>query len=236
MSAPSSPELLQAAREGDDGACRQALEENSGLIWSVVRRYRGRGVEGEDLYQLGCLGFLKAVRGYDPAFGTQFSTYAVPKIAGEIRRFLRDNGPVKVSRGVKERAGEVRAARDRLRDRLGREPTLSQLSEETGLPPEEIAAAETAAGGVLSLQAEAGEGGGTLEDVLGDGGLEEGLVERLALRQAIALLPPRERQVIVLRFYRDMTQERIARVLGVSQVQVSRIQRRAVDRLRELME
>ena len=232
----SDPALLRAAREGDDRACEQVLLENNGLIWSVARRYYGRGVEPDDLYQLGCLGFLKAVRGFDPDYGTQFSTYAVPKIAGEIRRFLRDDGPVKVSRGVKERAGEVRAARDRLRDRLGREPTLSQLSEETGLPPEEIAAAETAAGGVLSLQAEAGEGGGTLEDVLGDGGLEEGLVERLALRQAIALLPPRERQVIVLRFYRDMTQERIARVLGVSQVQVSRIQRRAVDRLRELME
>ena len=229
-------DLLRAAQEGDREACEQVVLENNGLIWSVVRRYYGRGVDPDDLYQLGCLGFLKAVQGFDFSYGTCFSTYAVPKIAGEIRRFLRDDGPVKVSRGVKERAGEVRAARDRLRDRLGREPTLSQLSEETGLPPEEIAAAETAAGGVLSLQAEAGEGGGTLEDVLGDGGLEEGLVERLALRQAIALLPPRERQVIVLRFYRDMTQERIARVLGVSQVQVSRIQRRAVDRLRELME
>ncbi len=232
MSAASSPELLQAAREGDDRACQQVLEENNGLIWSVVRRYYGRGVEGEDLYQLGCLGFLKAVRGYDPAYGTQFSTYAVPKIAGEIRRFLRDDGPVKVSRGVKERAGTVRAARAELWNRLGREPTLSELSEETGLPPEEIAAAETAAGGVLSLQAETGESGGSLEDILGTEGMEEGLVERLTLRQAIAQLPDRERQVILLRYYRNMTQERIARIVGVSQVQVSRIERRAVEQLR----
>ena len=140
--APSAPELLRAAREGDNGACQQVLEENQGLIWSVVRRYCGRGVEMDDLYQLGCLGFVKAVQGFDPGFGTQFSTYAVPKIAGEIRRFLRDDGPVKVSRGMKERAGLIRAAQVRLEERLGREPTLSQLAEETGLEPEEVAAAQ----------------------------------------------------------------------------------------------
>ena len=102
---PTAPELLEAARQGDNRACEQVLEENAGLIWSIVRRYYGRGVEPDDLYQLGCLGFLKAVRGFDPSFGTQFSTYAVPKIAGEIRRFLRDDGTVKVSRGMKERGG-----------------------------------------------------------------------------------------------------------------------------------
>ena len=123
----SAPELLQKAREGDNGACEQVLEENNGLIWSIVRRYYGRGVEAEDLYQLGCLGFLKAVRGYDPEFGTQFSTYAVPKIAGEIRRFLRDDGSVKVSRSLKERGISIRAIRTRLASELGREPTLSEL-------------------------------------------------------------------------------------------------------------
>ena len=107
---PSAPQLLEAARLGDERACEQVLEENNGLIWSIVRRYYGRGVEPDDLYQLGCLGFLKAVRGYDPAFGTQFSTYAVPKIAGEIRRFLRDDGAVKVSRGMKERGVLVRGS------------------------------------------------------------------------------------------------------------------------------
>ena len=118
----SGSALLQAAREGDSQACEQVLLENNGLIWSVVRRYYGRGVEPDDLYQLGCLGFLKAVQGFDPEFGTQFSTYAVPKIAGEIRRFLRDDGPVKVSRGLKERGVGIRAARARLSAALGREP------------------------------------------------------------------------------------------------------------------
>ena len=232
---PTAPALLEAARKGDNRACEQVLEENNGLIWAVVRRYYGRGVEPDDLYQLGCLGFLKAVRGFDPAYGTQFSTYAVPKIAGEIRRFLRDDGAVKVSRGLKERGVSVRGARARLWGELGREPLLSELAEATGLTPEEIAAAETAAEPVLSLQAETGEGGLTLEGMLSGGGMEEGLVERLALRSALEQLPERERQVILLRYYRGLTQARSAKVLGVSQVQGSRLERRAVDRLRQLM-
>ena len=232
---PTAPELLEAARQGDNRACEQVLAENNGLIWSVVRRYYGRGVEPDDLYQLGCLGFLKAVRGFDPAFGTQFSTYAVPKIAGEIRRFLRDDGAVKVSRGLKEQGAAVRAARVRLAGELGREPVLSELAEATGLTPEEIAAAETAAEPVISLQAETGEGGLTLEGMLSAGGMEEGLVERLSLRAALEELPERERQVLLLRYYRGLTQSRAARVLGVSQVQVSRLERRAVERLRQTL-
>ena len=227
MSGTVTPaDLLQAAREGDNQACEQVLEENNGLIWSVVRRYYGRGVEPEDLYQLGCLGFLKAVRGFDPSYGTQFSTYAVPKIAGEIRRFLRDDGAVKVSRGLKERGTALRSARSRLCGELGREPVLSELAQATGLTPEEIAAAETATEPVVSLQSET-------EGVLSGGEMEEGLVERLALRTAIERLPERERQVLLLRYYRGMTQAVAARVLGVSQVQVSRLERRGVERLRQ---
>ena len=232
MSGISSADLLEAARQGDSRACEQVLQENNGLIWSVVRRYYGRGVEPDDLYQLGCLGFLKAVQGFDPAFGTQFSTYAVPKIAGEIRRFLRDDGPVKVSRGLKERGSAIKNARGRLCTQLGREPTLSELAEETGLSPEDIAAAETAAEPVISLQAQTGESGLTLEGMLGAGDEEEGLVERLTLRAALSKLPERERQVLLLRYYRGMTQVNAARVLGVSQVQVSRLERRALERLR----
>lgn len=233
MSGTVTPaDLLQAAREGDNQACERVLEENNGLIWSVVRRYYGRGVEPEDLYQLGCLGFLKAVRGFDPSYGTQFSTYAVPKIAGEIRRFLRDDGAVKVSRGLKERGTALRAARSRLCGELGREPVLSELAQATGLTPEEIAAAETATEPVVSLQSETGDGL-TLEGVLSGGEMEEGLVERLALRTAIERLPERERQVLLLRYYRGMTQAVAARVLGVSQVQVSRLERRGVERLRQ---
>lgn len=234
MSIADTPELLQAARDGDNEACTRILEENAGLIWSVVRRYYGRGVEADDLYQLGCLGFLKAVRGFDDAYGTQFSTYAVPKIAGEIRRFLRDDGPVKVSRGVKERAASIYAARTRLTAELGREPTLSELAEDTGLTVEDIAATETAAGPVASLQMETAEGF-TLESVLGEDGMEDNVVERVALRAAIDSLPEREQQVILLRFYKNMTQDKTAKVLGVSQVQVSRIERRAMEHLRQKM-
>ena len=229
---PAGSALLEAAREGDSAACEQVLLENNGLIWSVVRRYYGRGVEPDDLYQLGCLGFLKAVRGFDPAFGTQFSTYAVPKIAGEIRRFLRDDGPVKVSRGLKERGTAIRAARARLASDLGREPTLSELAEETGLSPEDIAAAETAAEPVVSLQAETGADGLTLEGMLTTGNEEEGMVERLTLRSAIACLHEREHQVLLLLYYKWLSQMNAARVLGVSQVQVSRLERRALDKLR----
>ena len=235
MIAEETRDLLRRAQAGDAAAAEQMVTENTGLIWSVARRFFGRGVEPDDLYQLGCLGFLKAVRGFDPAFGCQFSTYAVPKIAGEIRRFLRDDGAVKVSRGLKERAGAIRSARERLSARLGREPALSELAEETGLEPEEIAAAEEANLPVASLQMETGDGF-TLESVLGTEGMEEAIVEREALRGAVAALPERERQVILLRYFRGMTQDRTAKVLGVSQVQVSRIERKAVEHLRRKLE
>ncbi len=225
---------LQAARSGDEAACEQAIKENAGLIWSIVRRYYGRGVDPDDLYQLGCLGFLKALRGFDDSYGTQFSTYAVPKIAGEIRRFLRDDGPVKVSRALKERAAAVRAADALLGARLGREPTLSELSAHTGLAPEDIAAAQLCAQNVASLQSETADGL-TLESALGDGGMEEELVEKMALRGAINALESKARKVILLRYYRSMTQEQTARILGVSQVQVSRIEKRAVEQLRALL-
>ena len=127
--------LLDRAQNGDDEACEQVLLENSGLIWSIVRRYYGCGVETDDLYQLGCIGFIKAVKGFDLTYGTQFSTYAVPKIAGEIRRFLRDNGAIKVGRSIREKGQALAAARERLRHRLGRDPRLSELAEETGLTP-----------------------------------------------------------------------------------------------------
>ncbi len=224
-------ELLEAAAQGDERACEQVLRENSGLIWSVVRRYYGRGVEPDDLYQLGCLGFLKAVKGFDLTFGTQFSTYAVPKIAGEIRRFLRDDGALKVSRGLREQAAAVYAVRERLSLALGREPTLSELSEQTGLRAEEIAQCELAAAAPESLQRETGEGL-TLENVLGGESPEDGMVERLALRAAIDALPEREKMTILLRFFKGLTQEQTARILGVSQVQVSRLERRALEKLR----
>lgn len=225
-------DLLDLARQGDQAAVSQVLEENSGLIWAVVRRYYGRGAEPEDLYQLGCLGFLKAVQGFDRAYGTQFSTYAVPKIAGEIRRFLRDDGAVKVSRSVKERSASIKMARARLTAQWNREPTLSELAEALDLTVEEIAAAETATAATESIQRESGEEGFTLEHILTDGFMEEQLIERIALKEAIGKLPDREKTVIGLRYYRGLTQEKTAKILGVSQVQVSRIEKKALQALR----
>ena len=235
MSGPAALDLLRAAQDGDRQACERVVEENSGLIWSIVRRYYGRGVEADDLYQLGCLGFLKAVRGFDFAYGTCFSTYAVPKIAGEIRRFLRDDGTIKVGRTIRERANLLYGVRERLRGELGREPVLSELAEATGLTAEEIARTELATDPPDSLQRET-EDGLALEGMLGTEAPEEGLVERIAVREAVDALPEKERMTILLRFFRRFTQEQTARVLKVSQVQVSRLERRGLERLRRTME
>ena len=228
--------LLRRAREGDREAAERLVTENAGLIWSVARRFFGRGTDPEDLYQLGCVGFLKAIEGFDESFGTQFSTYAVPKISGEIRRFLRDDGAVKVSRGVKEQAARIKKARLLLEQQFGREPRLSELAEETGLSAEDIAFAETATGPADSIHRESGEDGFTLELVLGDYGAEERMVEQVALRAAVEQLPERERQVIALRYFHGLTQQSCANVLGVSQVQISRLERRAVEQLRKKLQ
>ena len=228
-------ELIARSQAGDAEAGEALVTENAGLIWSVARRFIGRGTESDDLYQLGCLGFLKAIEGFDLSFGTQFSTYAVPKIAGEIRRFLRDDGAVKVSRGIKEQAAAIRSARNQLTSALGREPTIQEISGQTGFSPEEIAMAETATAATESIHREAGEDGFTLENVLTDTESEESLVERISLRQAIEKLPEREGLVIKLRYFHGLTQDRVSKVLDVSQVQVSRIEKKALCRLRELM-
>ena len=226
-------DLLESAKRGDLEASEKLIVENSGLIWSIVKRYFGRGVDSDDLYQLGCLGILKAIQGYDPSYGTRFSTYAVPKISGEIRRFLRDDGSVKVSRSLKERAAVIYNARASLEQRLGREPHLSELEQETGLSPEEIAIAESATGGAESINSVSPETGLSLESMLCDSTQEEKLLEHVALREAIRRLPEKERIVIGLRYFKGMTQEQSAKVLGVSQVQVSRLERKAVEHLRE---
>lgn len=228
-------ELIRHAQSGDRDASEALVTENSGLIWSVARRFMGRGTESDDLYQLGCLGFLKAVEGFDPEYGTQFSTYAVPKIAGEIRRFLRDDGAVKVSRSLKEQAMTIKVARNHLATALGREPTVQEISRQTGFTPEEIALAENATAATESIQRETGEEGFSLENILTDSESEEKMVERIALTQAISKLSERESMVVKLRYFHGLTQERVAKVLQVSQVQVSRIEKKALTRLRELL-
>ena len=228
-------ELIALSRAGDPEASEALITENAGLIWSIARRYTGRGTELDDLYQIGCVGFLKAVEGFDLSFGTQFSTYAVPKISGEIRRFLRDDGVVKVSRGLKEQATAIKSARNHLTNALGREPSIQEISRQTGLTPEEIAMAETATAATESIQNESSDTGFSLEDVLTDTESEERMVEKIALGQALQKIPEREGMVIRLRYFHGLTQQRVAKILEVSQVQVSRIEKKALMHLKELL-
>lgn len=228
-------ELIRAAKHGDEYAFEKLIGENSALIWSIVRRFLGRGTDSDDLYQLGCVGLLKAIRGFDESLGNRFSTYAVPKIAGEIRRFLRDDGAIKVSRTIKERASKIRYAASFFQTKHGRAPTLSEISEETGFSPEEIAQAEGAVSYTESLNREINDDGQTLEEMLPSHGIEENILDYVSLSDAIKLLPDRERIVIMLRYFKSMTQEQTARIMGISQVQVSRIERAAIARLREKM-
>lgn len=229
-------ELIAKSQAGDQEASETLVKENSGLIWSVARRFFGRGVESDDLFQLGCLGFLKAVEGFDLSFGTQFSTYAVPKISGEIRRFLRDDGSVKVSRSIKEQSQTIKTCRNMLVNALGREPTIREIANQTGFTAEEIALAETATAATESIYAKQTEDGFSLESVLSDTESEEAMLEKVSLRQAISQLPEREATVIRLRYFHSLTQERIAKVLSVSQVQVSRIEKKALLSLRRLLD
>lgn len=228
-------QLISQSQAGDSHSKEVLVEENSGLIWAVVRRFLGRGADADDLYQLGCMGFLKAVDGFDLKFGTQFSTYAVPKISGEIRRFLRDDGAVKVSRTLKEQAATIKTTRNRLTTALGREPTIGEISRQTGFTPEEIALAETATAATESIQRETGTEGFSLEDILTDTESEERMLEKIALRQAVSALPERERSVIHLRYFHALTQQRVAKLMDISQVQVSRIEKKAITMLKEMM-
>ena len=228
-------DLIRKSQSGDREAGEVLITENAGLIWSVAKRFAGRGTDLDDLYQLGCLGFLKAVEGFDVSYGTQFSTYAVPKISGEIRRFLRDDGAVKVSRTIKEQAAVIKSTRNRLTLSLGREPLISEISKETGYSLEDIALAESATAATESIQKESGEDGFSLESVLSDTESEEEMLEKISLKQALERLPEREGMVVRLRYFHGLTQERVAKVLAVSQVQVSRIEKKAIAHLREIL-
>jgi len=228
-------ELIARSRAGDQDAKEMLVTENTGLIWSVSHRFIGRGVDADDLYQLGCVGFLKAVDGFDLSYGTQFSTYAVPKIAGEIRRFLRDDGAVKVSRSIKEQAVQINTMRNKLIGLLGREPSITEISNHTGISCDDIAMIECAVSGVESIHGQSDEGF-SLENVLTDTESEEKMIEKMALRQAIAKLPEREKEVLQLRYYHGLTQERTAKILRVSQVQISRIEKKAISHLRERLQ
>ena len=225
-------DLLCAAQCGDRTAMDELIRSNSPLIYSVARRFIGRGADIDDLYQLGSMGFIKAVRGFDPALGTQFSTYAVPKIAGEIKRFLRDDGIIKVSRTLRENAAKVSAAVSNYESTHGTQPRLSDICALTGLDREDVAACMDAPSTAQSLDAEISDGL-RLMDTVDSGFEEQKLVEHIALRQAMDELDELWRTVIILRYFRGLTQQETAGRMGINQVQVSRIERKAFEKLRK---
>ncbi len=235
MVAEETCELIQQAQAGDKHAESLLLEKNNGLICSIMRRFFGRGIEQDDLYQLAAMGFIKAVRGFDCAYGTAFSTYAVPKIAGEIRRFLRDDGLIKVSRSIKDLSVRLHHLQNEMETEMGREITIGELAERAQIPIETAAMCEQATRTTDSLERPLSEEGSTLGELLGDNGIEDKITLRLSLKQAMQTLPQREKEVLGLRFGRAMTQAKVAAILGISQVQVSRIERHAIAALRKQM-
>ena len=225
MTAELQAQIL-AAQAGDQAAMQTLLQENTPLVWSVAKRFYGRGCEPEDLFQLGAIGLLKAIRAFDLQRPVELSTYAVPMIMGEIRRFLRDDGPVKVSRTLRERAAMLRQLQTRLESDTGQSPRLSDLCRESGLQPEEVLEALNAPRDTDSLDAALPGQERTLGEMLPASG-EGRVVEGLALQEAISRLEPQLRQVILLRYMRDLTQQKIAVLLGITQVQVSRLEKKA---------
>ena len=237
LSEEETRSLIALARSGEAEAKEKLLKYNSRLIKSIVLRFEGRGVEFDDLYQIGSLGMLKAIERFDPARGVKFSTYAVTVIMGEIRQYLREDGVIKTSRNLKELAGKVYRARQEFFERYGKEPTISELEEATKLTREEIAAALEIAQPVSSLQEvlHSEEGGAiTLEDRVGEEP-EEKWMESLSLREALERLEPRLRLIVEERFFREKTQEEIAARLGISQVHVGRLEKTALKLLREML-
>lgn len=228
--------LIKKSHDGDKAAREQLVEENVGLVWCVVKRFYGRGTEAEDLFQIGSIGLLKAIDKFDLSYDVKFSTYAVPMISGEIKRFLRDDGMIKVSRSLKELAYKSVQAREKLTDRLGREPTLEELAEETGAEKEEIVQAMEAGGEVESLYRPIHQKEGSeirlLDRIEERDRREEKILDTMVLKQLLETLDAQERQLIYLRYFADRTQSDVGKIMGISQVQVSRMEKRIIEELR----
>ena len=233
-------ELIKRAKEGDDAAREQVASENLGLVWSVVRRFAGRGHDLEDLYQIGCIGLLKCIDKFELSYDVKFSTYAVPMIMGEVKRFLRDDGLVKVSRSLKETAYKVYQAREQMMNANGEEPSIEALATALELDKEDIVVALEANSEVESIYKTIYENDGNsiyLIDKLESSEDEsQNLVNQLALKEIMAGLEEKEREIIYMRYFEDKTQTEIAKAIGISQVQVSRIEKRVLLKMREEMD
>ena len=229
--------LIQSAHEGDKSARDRLVSENMGLVWSIVRRFGGRGYDPEDLFQIGSIGLIKAIDKFDLSFDVKFSTYAVPMIAGEIKRFLRDDGMIKVSRVLKETAVKAKSVKEALNLKLGREPTLNEIAGELGICVEELAAAMESGAEIESLQNTIYQGDGSsihLMDKLEEkSNPAEEVMNKMLLGRLLNELSPQERKIIIRRYYMEQTQTQIAKELGISQVQVSRMEKKILKSMRE---
>ena len=230
--------LIALSQKGDDQARERLIHHNIRLVWSVVQRFMGRGYEADDLFQIGCIGLLKAVDKFDLSYEVKFSTYAVPMIIGEIQRFLRDDGTVKVSRSLKEMGNKIRKAKDELSKTRGRAPTITEIADHLGVSPEEVVLAQEAVRSPASIHETVYENDGdpiTLLDQIADAD-EASWFEKIALKKAIEELDERERLIVYLRYYKDQTQSEVAARLGISQVQVSRLEKKILQHIKEKMD
>ena len=231
-------QLIELSQNGDKEARERLIVENSGLIWSVVRKFIGRGYDADDLYQIGTIGLIKCIDKFDLSFDVKFSTYAVPMIMGEIRRFLRDDGMIKVSRPLKEIASRAKFVREQLTAKNGSEPSINELASEMGISPEELVESLDACRDVESIFKTVYKSDGTpvyLIDRLSNDNSDD-ITDKLTLKQLLKELEPRERQLIYLRYFKDKTQSQTAQEIGISQVQVSRMEKKIINRIKENFE
>ncbi|MDE7406772.1 MAG: sigma-70 family RNA polymerase sigma factor [Clostridiales bacterium] len=224
--------LIAAAQKGDDKACEQLLSANSPLIKSVIRRYKNKGVEYDDLYQLGCVGFIKAIKNFSFEYEVRFSTYAVPMIAGEVKRFLRDDGPVKVSRGTKSAAIKIAKFSELYKKEHGESPTIETIAKEFDIEATEAVFIMDSCRYPVSIYESNDDSGRTLEDKLPSSENEEEKLDKMMLKQIINELSPRDKKIILLRYFADKTQSEVARALSVSQVQISRLESKILGKIR----
>lgn len=231
-------ELIDKAKNGDKQAQAILVEKNIGLVWSMVKRFQNRGYETDDLFQIGCIGLIKAINKFDNSFEVRFSTYAVPMIIGEIKRFMRDDGIIKVSRSLKEVSNKARVIREIMTKELGREPSISEMANRLNIPNEELVMAMEAGCSPESLYSTVGEGDSSpillIDRIDSEYNVnnELDLIDRIALRQVLETLNTRERQIIILRYFKEKTQVQIAKLLGISQVQVSRIEKKILQEIK----
>lgn len=231
-------ELIEKAKAGDKLAQSMMVEKNVGLVWSIVKRFQNRGYENDDLYQIGCIGLIKAVNKFDSSFGVRFSTYAVPMIIGEIKRFIRDDGIIKVSRSLKETSNKVRVTKEIMSKEMGREPSIGEMADRLNISTEEIVMALEASNSPESLYNTVKEGDSNpillIDRINGESSNSElDIIDRIAIRQILETLKPREKQIIILRYFKEKTQVQIAQALGISQVQVSRIEKKILEEIKQ---